>query len=140
MAAGEIIERHFKSFNDHDGKSWAAHYTNNVVIRDPQYAEPLQGRDAVQKDIENFFAAFPDIQFSVTNRIASGDQIVVEGVATGTHRGSMETPNGTLKATNKQAKIAFALFMQVDDSGHIAAERRYYDLAGMMQQLGLMSQ
>ena len=140
MAVEEIIEKHFKSFNDHDGKSFAAHYTNKVVIHDPQYAEPLQGRDAVQKDIEDFFAAFPDIQFSVTNRIASRGHVAVEGVATGTHRGSIETPNGPLKATNKQAKIEFALFMQVDDSGHITAERRYYDLAGMMQQLGLTSQ
>ena len=36
------------------------------------------------------------------------------------------------------ALIAFVAMIQLDSSGLIAEERRYYDLAGMMQQLGLM--
>jgi len=73
MAALEIIDEHVRSFNSHDANAWAARYAPDVVIHDPQYPEPLRGRAAAQKDVEDFFAAFPDIQFTVTNKTGTGD-------------------------------------------------------------------
>src|SRR5687767_2872961 len=91
MAALESIDEHVTSFNSHDAHAWAARYAPDIVIHDPQYPEPLRGRAAVQKDVEDFFAAFPDIQFTVTSKTGTGDLAALEGNATGTHRGRMET-------------------------------------------------
>jgi predicted ester cyclase len=137
MPAQDVVERRIKAFNDHDARGWAAPCAPSVVVLDPQYTEPLRGREAVQKDIADFFVTFPDIAFRVTNQIVSGDQVALEGAVTGTHRGPMETPGGTLAPTNKRATIPVALFMRVDRSEQVVEEHRYYDLAGMMQQLGL---
>lgn len=140
MPAEDIVQKHLKDFNAHDANAWAAAYAENAVLFDPQYPEPKRGRGAVLKDIQDFFTAFPDIQFNVTNIVASGDHAAVHGVGAGTHRGSMEGPSGTISATNKRAEIPFAAFIRLDSQGLIEEERRYYDMAGMMMQLGLMPQ
>ena len=132
MAAEDLIEEHVKAFNAHDANAWASHYAENATLYDPQYPEPARGRAAVLKDIEDFFTAFPDIQFNATNVVAHGDRAAIEGVGSGTHGGPMEGPGGTIPATNKRAEMPFASFIRLNSQG------RYYDLAGMMQQLDLM--
>jgi len=125
MAALEIIDEHVRSFNSHDANAWAARYAPDVVIHDPQYPEPLRGRAAAQKDVEDFFAAFPDIQFTVTNKTGTGDLAALEGNATGTHRGPMENPGGTIPPTNKRVTMPFAAFVRVkpDDVTRAQAAR-----------------
>lgn len=137
MATEELIDRHIKTFNDHDAAGWASHYAENAVVHDPQYPQPLKGREAIRKDLADFLKAFPDLQFKVTNRLVSGDRAAVEGIGTGTHRGPLEGPGGSIPATNKRAEMPFAVFLRVDGSGLIVEERRYYDLAGLAQQLGV---
>ena len=136
--ADSLVEKHIKSFNDHDANAWASHYAENARLYDPQYPEPKQGRDAIRKDVEDFYASFPDVQFQILSQVGDGEQVAVQGVATGTHQGPMEGPGGTIPATNKRAEMPFAAFMRVDSAGLITEERRYYDLAGMMMQLGQM--
>jgi steroid delta-isomerase-like uncharacterized protein len=138
MTERELIAAHISAFNSHNSTAWAERYAPNAVIHDPQYPQPLCGRAAIQKDIEDFYTAFPDIRFTVTTSIGSEGVGALEGTATGTHRGPMESPGGTVPATNKSMTMAFAAFVRIDDSGQITEERRYYDVAGMMQQLGLM--
>lgn len=139
MASEAIIQRHIKAFNDHDADAWAADYAENAVLHDPQYPQPLRGRDAIRKDITDFFTAFPDIQYRVTTVVLSGDNGAVEGIGEGTHGGPIEFPGGTIPATNKRAAMPFAAFMSFGSGDLITEERRYYDQAGMMQQLGLAS-
>lgn len=138
MAAEDFIEKHIKAFNDHDADAWADHYASDAVLYDPQYPEPKRGRAAVRKDIEDFYTAFPDIQFRVVSMVASGDQAAVQGVGAGTQDGPMEGPAGVIPTTNKPVEIAFASFIRFNSPGQIVEERRYYDMAGMMMQLGLM--
>jgi steroid delta-isomerase-like uncharacterized protein len=138
LAAEDIVREHIKAFNDHNADAWAGHYTPDAVISDPQYPEPVRGRDGIRKDIADFFAAFPDIKFNLTNVVASGDSIALEGSGVGTHTGSMEGPGGEIPPTNKRVEVAYAAFVKTNAQGQITEERRYYDMAGMMMQLGLM--
>ena len=132
MTTEQLIDQHIKAFNDHSAETWASHYSANAVVHDPQYPEPLRGREAIQKDVEDFFLAFPDMQFTVTSTLGSGNRGAIEGIGTGTQRGPLAGPGGTIPATNKQAKVAFVAMIELDSSGLIAAERRYYDVAGML--------
>jgi hypothetical protein len=47
---------------------------------------------------------------------------------------------GTIPATNMQMDLPFAVFVRIGADGLITEERRYFDLAGMLGQLGLMPQ
>ena len=136
-ASREQVEKQLQAFNAHDPEAWTNSYADNAVVQDPQYPEPMRGRDAIRKDIDSFFTAFPDMRFNLTNVITDGDQFAVEGTANGTHQGPIESPTGTIEPTNKRVEMRFAALGRVDGSNLITEERRYFDLASMLQQLGI---
>ena len=94
----------------------------------------------LRKDIDDFLGAFPDMQFTVANVVGTAELVALEGVGVGTHRGPMETPGGAIPPTNRSVSMPFAAFVRLNSDGLIAEERRYYDVAGMLQQLGLLSE
>jgi steroid delta-isomerase-like uncharacterized protein len=139
MPAGrEFVERQISAFNAHDPEAWTNSYAENAVLHDPQYPEPQRGREAIRKDIQDFFSAFPDIRFELTNVISEENRLAIEGMGVGTHQGPIEGPGGTIEPTNRRIETRFATFLQLDGSDLIAEEHRYYDFASMLQQLGLM--
>jgi len=138
MAAEDIVKRAADAVNRHDANAFAALYAPDAVAYDPMYPQPLRGRDAIRKDIEDFFKAFPDIQFKLSNIIARGDTIACEAEGTGTHRGPLAGPQGEIPATNRRLEMRAAFFVRINAQDLVAEERRYFDTAGMMQQLGLM--
>lgn len=140
MATQYSVEKQMEAFNRHDPDAFAAFYRPDAVAYDPQYPEPLKGRDAIRKDISGFFAAFPDMSFTLKSVVASGERVAFEGAGRGTHKGPLAGPAGMIPATDRTVEIPFAAFVRVDDQGLIAEERRYLDMAGMMQQLGLMQE
>ena len=140
MAVHDIVHAHIRSFNNHDAKAWADRYATDAAIHDPQYPEPLRGRAAIRKDIDDFLVAFPDMQFTVANVVGTAELVALEGVGVGTHRGPMETPGGAIPPTNRSVSMPFAAFVRLNSDGLITEERRYYDVAGMLQQLGLLSE
>lgn len=137
MSAKETLKKTFEAFNRQDAKAFAALYAPDAVASDPQYSEPLRGREAIRKDIEDFFASFPDVQATTSNLLASGDTVACEMELSGTNKGPIVTPTGTLAATNRQIKMPGSRFIRVNEQGLIVECRRYFDMAGLMRQLGL---
>ena len=138
MATEDTVKRTLDAFNRHDAAAFAAQYAPDAVVYDPMYPQPLKGRDAIRKDVEDFFTAFPDIQFKVSSIMAKGDTGALEGQGTGTHTGPIAGPAGTIPGTNRRIEMPAAFFVRINDRGLLIEERRYMDMAGMMQQLGLM--
>lgn len=138
MPAQDIAKRALDAFNRHDADAFAALYAEDAVAPDPQYAEPLRGRDAIRKDIEAFFQAFPDVQAKVVSDfLVNGDTVAFEVEITGTHTGPLVTPDGAIPATNRTVRLTGGRFLRVNGQGLVTDCRRYYDMAGIMQQLGL---
>ena len=95
------------------------------------------GRAQILASQKVWQTAFPDAKGDVTNQIAEGEQVLTEAIFRGTHTGPLAGPNGTtIPATNKKVEMRLA-FVDSFKDGKIQRERAYYDLAGMMQQLGL---
>lgn len=136
MAAKYSVNHQVEALNRHDAEAFSSFYMPDALVDDPQYPEPLQGRDAIRRDIADFVKAFPDLIFTVTTVVERGETVAFEGVGRGTHKGPIAGPSGELPATNRPVKIRFAAFLRLNDQGLIAEERRYFDIAGMMQQLG----
>jgi steroid delta-isomerase-like uncharacterized protein len=134
----EYVQQQVEIWNSHDVKAVGASYAENAVVHDPAYAEPLSGRAAIEKDASDFFTAFPDLRFEATNIVSSGDTIAIEGKASGTHTGPLNLPTGLVPATNKRVEFTIGIFTVLDSMGLAREERRYYDVAGQLQQLGLM--
>ena len=104
---------------------------------DPLYPQPLKGRDAIEQDVVDIRRAFPDARFTLRAVIEAGETAAVEYNLIGTHSGPLATPDGEIPATGKQLNMDGAVFSRLDAQGEVVEERRYFDVAGMLTQLGL---
>ncbi len=128
------------TFNKHDLDGLAKLYAADAVAYDPMTPEPLRGRDAIRKDAATFFKGFPDIRFEIITTIEKDDRNGADEIRlTGTHTGPLETPTGEeLAPTNKRVELKGSAFARLNERGEIVEERRYYDVATFLRQLGLM--
>ena len=142
MTTTTTIEQAFrqqeKDINRHDAKAFAAGFAENAVVSDPAYNEPLKGRAAVERDMADFVHAFGDLKAELLTILVQGKTYAWEGRMTGTHNGPLPTPSGLIPATNRRFESGIAGVGTVDDAGLIVEERRYYDIAGLLTQLGVM--
>lgn len=131
------LEEQVAAINAHDSGRFAAFYSEGAVVRDPQYPEPLRGRAAVANDFSAFLTAFPDLRAEVTCSVISGSTLAAEMTITGTHTGPLPLPSGDIPPTGRTLRFAMAFFDRIDDHGLIEDERRYYNVADQLEQLGL---
>jgi steroid delta-isomerase-like uncharacterized protein len=103
------------------------------------FGQTFQGRDGFMGFMKTFKDAFPDIQITITNQVASEDQVVNECTWTGTHSGPLASPGGEIPPTGKQ--VAGAQFCEVwrIADGKVARLVNYQDVATWLRQLGLAS-
>jgi predicted ester cyclase len=137
ISAENVVKRQTEAWNEHDGARVARGYTEDAIVLDPAYTDPLTGREAIGKDASDFFIAFPDIIFRASKVLANGETAIVEGTAKGTHAGPLLLPTGLIPATSRPVEFNFAIISDLDETGGISRERRYYDLAALLSQLGL---
>ena len=138
MASTDIIRKAVEALNRHDPAGFAANYTEDAVIYDPYYPEPLRGRAAVQKDIEDFVRAFADMHNAIKLTMSEGNVIATEFAVTATHTGPLALPSGEIPATGKKLSFEGSVFSRCNSEGLIVEEHRYYDVLGQLVQLGLM--
>ena len=67
----------------------------DFVIRDPNSEEvQARGAQAMKGKIEHFRSAFPDLTYTVEDRVAEADTVVSRYTVRGTHRGEDPTEQG----------------------------------------------
>jgi steroid delta-isomerase-like uncharacterized protein len=135
MTAAEMTRQWIDAFNRHDPAATGALYAPNAVVRDPSYHRPLEGRDAVQRDMEAFMSAFPDAEVRLTHTLEANGSYAVESTFAGTHRGPLVTDSGEIPASGRRMQFDAAGFFRLDGQGRILEEHRYYDLAALAAQL-----
>jgi steroid delta-isomerase-like uncharacterized protein len=138
MTTDDVIRTQFEAFNRHDASAFAACYSRDAVIADPQFSEPLKGATAIAKDIGDWFGSFPDIGARLTRTVFDGTTYAAEWSMSGTHKGPLVTPEGQVPATGRPIRLVVITMGRVDTDGRIVEERRSYDLAAILSQLGLM--
>ncbi len=93
--------------------------------------EPVNGPQG-EKDLAGMYrTAFPDLQMTIEDVIASGDQVVTRWTARGTHQGELQgiPPSGT------QVTVTGMTLARIEN-GQIVEEWNNFDQLGMMQQIG----
>ncbi|HVB24166.1 MAG TPA: ester cyclase [Ktedonobacteraceae bacterium] len=105
-------------------------YHEDAIVEDSMFAAPFVGRAAIMARKSAGFAAMPDMQIKVTNRVVHGDQLTVEWLAIGTH--SYDYPG--LPATGRSFSIP-GVTVVVRRDGKIIRESLYYDMAEVQRQL-----
>ncbi len=136
----ELMQTLDDAWNSQDWDTFDKRHKNDVVVRWPGQP-PTQGRHDHRAEGIQMFKTFPDNR--VGNRpyktlFASGDWTCSIAHFTGTMKGPMIGPKGVeIPATGKSFEVDFCTVARWNDDGQIVEENLFYDLVGMMRQLGL---
>lgn len=106
-------------------------YTETAVVEDSLHREAFVGRDAIIAREEMIMAATSDASITVTNRLAHGNIVVAEWVATGRHTGDLPG----LPASGRSFTIP-GVTVVIREHGKIVRETLYFDVAELHHQLG----
>jgi steroid delta-isomerase-like uncharacterized protein len=102
---------------------------------------PVSGRDAMKELLAAFFAAFPDLVFTVEDQIAEGEKVATRWTAHGTHQGEFKgfppKTHGIPPTGNRVMFSATDIYRIVD--GKIVEEWNTLEQLDVMQQLGVVA-
>ncbi len=137
----ELMRTLDDSWNAQDWGTFEKRHAKDTTVFWPGQAEPTRGRDNHKAESIEFFRTFPDnrlINHPYKVEIAQGEWTCTVADFTGTMLGSMKGANGKLIApTNKKFHIEFCTVAHWKN-GEIVEEKLFYDLVGMLRQIGVM--
>jgi steroid delta-isomerase-like uncharacterized protein len=136
--AHESTEKHIQLHNQHiihqsSGNTRALQndYAETAVVEDSLHKEAFIGRDAIIAREEMITAATSDASITVTNRLAHGNIVVAEWVATGRHTGDLPG----LPASGRSFTIP-GVTVVIREHDKIVRETLYFDVAELHRQIG----
>ncbi len=106
--------------------------TEDYVYHGPGGVD-LRGVGELQKMIEGYVTAFPDLHMAVEQMVVEGDLISTRWRVTGTHDGPLDK----IEPTGKKIDISGQVIMRFEGP-KIAEEWESFDEMAMLQQIGAM--
>ena len=106
--------------------------SEDLTVRYSHFPEPIRGRAAFRRMLEETFRHFPDLQTTAKAVITQGEHAAVEWQYEGTHQ------SGELfgvQPTGRRVQVAGTTFYRVVN-GRVIEERGVADVLGLMQQVG----
>ena len=97
---------------------------------DPTSSEPARGPKGVKQSISYYWAAFPNLHFTVEDLLAEADKVVIRWKAHGTHHGELMG----IPATGRQIMTTGISVYSVTH-GKIVEEWSNWDILGTLRQL-----
>lgn len=107
-------------------------FAPNCVIHMEGAPEPNLSVAAFKELVAGLLTAFPDLQLTVEDQIASGDKVATRWAAVGTNTG----PLGDSPPTGNRAQFGGLILDRVV-SGRVVERWEHWDQMGMLRQLGI---
>jgi steroid delta-isomerase-like uncharacterized protein len=127
------------SFNAGDFDRMRALLAPGCVYDEAATGMRAEGPDAVIEVNEGWRAAFPDATGTVTDVFACGDRVAVEITWEGTQSGALALPGGgEIPPSNRRATVRACQVMTAAE-GKFTEIHHYFDMLGMLEQLGTVS-
>ena len=125
-----LHDQHLQHQSQGQSDKLSQDYAEDALVEDSMHGTPLVGRAAIMAHKEERIGAVSNAQISVTNRIARGEQVIVEWVATGTHSGDLYG----MPATNRSYSL-HGVTIVIRRDGKIVRESLYYNPQELRRQL-----
>ena len=126
------------AFNEKDWNAVRASVTEDLVYDEVATHRRVQGVDQVIPLWQGWATAFPDARATFHRALAlPGERtVVLEVTWNGTHKGPLQMPQGPIAATGKRIEIRSCFVTEIaGDKAKL--QRHYFDMATMLQQLGV---
>ncbi len=122
-----------QAWNSHDIEEVLRFYSSQYVGEDVGQAFLLRGHEGIRAMLENYWQAFPDLQFTVTDTVIQDLRIAIVWMAEGTHQGTIMN----IPSTGHRVEVRGVSIIDVED-GLIVRGQYIWDLAGMLRHMGLL--
>jgi steroid delta-isomerase-like uncharacterized protein len=130
----------FETLNDiwNEGDATLARevFAEDVVVHDIPLGTTHEGVDAFTEWMREVREGFPDFRVETQDVVVGESKLVAQWVATGTHDGPLSIG---AEPTGRQADWQGATVYAVAD-GTVTEAWWYYDMLGILEQLGLVPQ
>jgi len=110
-------------------------YSLDYVGEDLTGGKKRSGSGGVKDWLDRVLHAFPNIHYTLTDYVESGDRLVLHWLAEGNHHGSFLK----IPASGKPVKINGISILKIEN-GKISEGKLFWDLAGVLRQIGLLPQ
>ena len=135
-----VIEIAKASITAYNEKDWSK--AKDTLAADPVYDEKgthrrIQGAGEIIEAWQGWAKAIPDSKATFVGEFASGDTAVFELVWKGVHTGPLQTPTGTIPASNKPIEVPACQVVQVE-GGKGKSASHYFDMLTLLTQIGAM--
>lgn len=130
--AKDVYNRHVAAFNAKDAEADPWHADAVFVAPGAQ----LRGRDEVSGYMRVFWEAFPDAHIELARVIAEGPLLAAEGMLSGTHTGTLRSPDGEIPPTGRRVEFRWSGVFETRGE-ELLSEHLYFDQLDLLTQLGL---
>ncbi|HVS07917.1 MAG TPA: ester cyclase [Candidatus Dormibacteraeota bacterium] len=94
----------------------------------------IRGREAFKQFLKMYYAAFPDLHFTVEDQVAEGDKVVTRWSSEGTHKGELMG----IAPTGKHVASVTGITIDRYSGGKFVEGWGNWDTLGLMQKLGVI--
>ena len=129
-----VARENIDAYNAGDWDRFKSTLAPGAIYEELATQRRLAGDDSVEASKE-WKRTFPDSKGTITKAFASGDHVILEITWRGTQTGELKGPLGTIPPTGRPVDVKAVQVVQVQGD-KIAATRHYFDLMGLLQQLG----
>jgi predicted ester cyclase len=131
-----LVERAWvDSINNRSKENFLNIHSESAVLYDPTLGS-LKGRPALENMWTGLLSMFPDYQIRRVRSFGQDDWVCLEVEESGTMRGPIHAGPREIPPTGKTFKIPSSIICRVEN-GQIGEVRVYFDVLGLMAQLGL---
>jgi steroid delta-isomerase-like uncharacterized protein len=106
-------------------------FTDDCIYEDVTLGVVNHGQEELRQFGNGFFAAMPDVEFSLNSKVVGQDHAAVEWTMVGTQSG----PLGDLPATGKSCTVRGSSVLELRD-GAFSRCADYWDMMTLLKQLG----
>jgi len=126
------------AYNEKDWNAVKAAVAPGFVYDEVATNRKPQGIDDVLAVWRGWATAIPDSKATFHTASAAGNTVVLEVTWQGTHTGPLQTPGGEIAPTGRKIAIRACQVIEVANE-KAQVMRQYFDMATLMQQLGVAS-
>ena len=123
------------AYNDKNWDKAKAVFAENAVYDEKATGRRIQGIGQIIEAWQGWAKAIPDSKATFVAEHASGDTAVLEVVWKGVHTGPLQTPTGTVQASNKRIEVPACQVLAVE-GGKVTSFTHYFDMASLLRQIG----
>lgn len=128
-----LFARRSDAWMRHDGAALTADHAEDAVAESPIQGR-LVGRATIQRVYDSWFASFQDLTYTPLDLIIDGDRAAQFFCI----RGTQSAPFGGVPATGRRIDFTGVALFTIGADGLITHDRRFYDVTGVLVQLGVL--